>query len=249
MRLVGLGLALALAAAPAATQPPGATQPLAAGEVLLELGAIGTATAPADLATLDIAFGGTGATEAAARANVDARFGRIVAAARRAGVPAAAITRRDAPPLLIAAVAQMPQPQPPGEQAMRAEPYQTYGYASVRITDMARVESIRAALAAVENEYGNAAPTYSLTDSRAARQTARTQALAAVRADAEAYAGALGMRVARIVRVSERTGVGMLPYLLGDPTIPRRLFGPAENQNPNVTVLVVVGVDFALAPR
>ena len=246
MRLVVFGLALALAAAPATAQPPGATQPLAAGEVLLELGAIGTATAPADLATLNIAFGGTGATEAAARADLDARFGRIVAAARRAGAPAAGITRREPPPLLIAAVAP---PPPPGEREMRAGPYQTYGYASVRITDMARVESIRAALAAVETEHGDAAPVYSLTDSRAARQTARAQALAAVRADAEAYAASLGMRVARIVRVSERTGVGMLPYLLGDPTIPRRLFSPGENHDPNVTILVLVGVDFALAPR
>lgn len=253
MRLVALGLALALVAVPAAAQ---AQAPLAPGEVLLELGSIGTATVPADLATLTAHVGGRGDTEAAARAEVDARYRRVIAAARQAGVPAAAITEgprsqiadvrtfdaMEMPPPSGGAAAPPPPPPPPSHFASRS--------AVVRVTDLARVDAIGAALAAAaETEPGNAMPVYSLTDSRAARQAARTQALAAVRADAEAYAASLGMRVARIVRVSERTGVGLLPHLLGDPTLPRRLFGPGENRNPNVTVVVVVGVDFALAPR
>jgi uncharacterized protein YggE len=250
MRLVALGLALALGAAPASLP---AQAPLAPGEVLLELGSIGAATVPADLATLNVSFGGTGATEAAARAAFDARYERIIAAARRAGVPAAAITRRDAVPIQAAIRAiDVAQESPPGGPATpAAEPYYTYGFVSVRTADMARVDSIRAALvAAAGTEPGDTAPRYSLTESRAARQAARAQALTAVRVDAEAYAASLGMRVARIVRVSERTGVGLLPQLvLGEGEMMRQVFGPGQGREPDITVFVVVGVDFALVPR
>lgn len=263
MRLVGLGLALALAAVPAALQ---AQTPLAPGEVLLELGSIGTASVPADLATIRLAINGSGDTEAAARADLETRYRRIATVARQAGVPAAAISRVEPSQSEDLRILDVPEaPPPPSEDGPvgaivtppppltplrpRASSHYLSSIVTVRVTDVARVSAIRSALDAAAETQFNGMPAFSLTDSRAARQAARAQALAAVRADAEAYATSLGMRVARIVRVSERTGVGMLPYLLGDPTIPRRLFGPAENLNPNVTVLVVVGVDFALAPR
>jgi uncharacterized protein YggE len=270
MRLVIIGLSLALAAAPAAAQ---AQAPLAPGEVLLELGSIGTATVPADLATIRLAISGHGETEAAARADLESRYRRIAAAARQAGVPAAAIVRgelnqiedmrtidvRETPP---PPAEETPPPGmvrpdavitalPPSTPIQPPTPSHYAGSAvMVRITDVALVPALRRAFAAAaDSEFGNGVPVYSLTDSRAARQTARAQALAAVRADAETYAASLGMRVVRIVRVSERTGVGLLPYLLGDPNLPRRLFGPGENRDPDVTVLAVIGVDFALAPR
>jgi hypothetical protein len=166
MRLVMFGLALALAAVPAALP---AQAPLAPGEVLLELGSIGSATGPADLAMLTVHIGGRGNTEAAARAERDARYQRVVAAARQAGVPAAAIT--DGPhsrieDLRTFDVMEMPLPDgapaappPPSHFASRS--------AIVRVTDMARVETLRAALiAAAETEPSNAMPVYSLTDSR-----------------------------------------------------------------------------------
>lgn len=267
MRLVAFGLALALAAIPAAAR---AQAPLAPGEVLLELGSIGARTVPADLATMNVGVGGSGETEAAARADLDARYRRVIAAARQAGVPAAAISEGE--PSHIADLRTfdvMEEPPPPMEEppsppgsapvdaraAAPSRPRPPTHYASrsaiVRVTDMARVGAIRAALAAAaESEPGSAMAVYSLTDSRAARQAARAQALAAIRADAEAYAASLGMRVARIVRVTERTGVGLLPQLaLGEAATMRQFFGPGQGREPNITVFAVVGVDFALAPR
>lgn len=265
MRLVELGLALALAAVPAAAR---AQAPLAPGEVLLELGSIGTATVPADLATIRLPISGHGDTEAAARADLETRYRRIATAARQAGVPAAAITRGEpsqGEDLRILDVSEAPPP--PAEEAPadavatpppltplrpRARSHYLSSTVIVRVTDIARVPAIRRALdAAADTEFGNARPVYSLTDSRAARQAARAQALAAVRADAEAYAASLGMRVGRIVRVSERTGVDMLPLLLGESSLVRQAFGPrpGESRGPDVSVFVVVGVDFALAPR
>jgi uncharacterized protein YggE len=258
LRLVALGLALALAAAPAAAEP------LAPGEVLLELGAIGTATVPADLATIRLTISGSGETEAAARADLETRYRRVAAAARQAGVPAAAITRAEPsqiedlrtfdvteePPLPDGAPVEAgatPPTRPPGVPT-----HFSNSAVIVRVTDLALVPAIRRALdAAADTEFSNPTPVYSLIDSRAARQTARAQALAAVRADAEAYAASLGMRVARIVRVSERTGVGMLPLLLGESSLVRQAFGPrpGESGGRDVSVFVVVGVDFALAPR
>lgn len=278
MRLVILGLSLALATGPAASQAPVALQPLAAGEVLLELGTIGVATVPADLATITVAISGTGETEAAARADLEAKYRRVVAAARQAGVPAAAITQSEPASIMDMRTFDVREepPPPPDDEAVNAaapmpplsddmavnaatpmppplvRPHYTSRSVIVRVTDMARVDTLRTALAAAaDSETGNASVVYSLTDSRAARQAARAQALAAVRADADAYATSLSMRVARIVRVSERTGVGLLPLLLGESSLVRQAFGPrpGESRGRDVSVFVVVGVDFALAPR
>ncbi len=261
MRLVAAALALAVGAAlppPAAAQV--STAPLALGEVLLETGAVGTSTVPADLATINVAFSGSGQTDAAARADLDARYQRIVAAARGAGIAASAISR-NAPDgvadLRTFDVMEEPPPLPEGGAATAGvpvprpvPPHYFSGMAVVRVTDMTRMTALRGALdTAADSEPGNARTVYSLTDSRAARQAARAQALAMARADAESHAASLGMRVARIVRVSERTGFGMLPQLLGDSRLQRGPFGPGENHDPEITVFAVVGVDFALAPR
>ena len=80
----------------AARASPVSTQPLAAHEVLLEVSASGTATSPAELATLTGMLSTRGATEAEARRAREAEVRRIIAAARRAGVAASDVTIGDA---------------------------------------------------------------------------------------------------------------------------------------------------------
>jgi uncharacterized protein YggE len=256
VRLVAAAVALALGAAlplPAAAQVN--TPPLAPGEVLLETGAVGSATVPADLATIHLAFSGTGETNAAAQADLDARYQRIVAAARQSGIPVEAITRTAPDGVMDIRtfdVVEEPPPLPEGGAPVPPPVPRRYlsGMAVVRVTNMARIAMLPSALeAAAETEPGSARPVYSLSDNRAARQVARTQALATVRADAESHAASLGIRVARIVRVTERTGLGLLPQLLSDSPALRRVFSPGPNHDPDITVFVMVGVDFALAPR
>jgi uncharacterized protein len=78
---------------------------------------------------------------------------------------------------------------------------------SVRFRDAANAGRILDALvAAGANEISG--PTFEIADAEAARDEARTRALATARARAELYARPLGMRVARILRISE-AGNGM----------------------------------------
>jgi hypothetical protein len=102
MRLVIVGLALGLAV-PAvagvpglsmvAAQSPVSTQPLAPGEVLLEVDALGTVTTRADTATLLVRVEASAATETEARRATESAADRIVAAASSAGVAASDISR------------------------------------------------------------------------------------------------------------------------------------------------------------
>ena len=253
VRLAGLGLSLALAAAlpagPAAAEAPVSAQPLAPGEVLLELGAIGTVTTPADLATIMVRVEAEGESDVAAGAALRTRAQRVVDAARRAGVPAAAIAEGEvnaAPSDQAFDLADMSPPALPGATPAPGRTASTV--IAVRVTDMGRLQAVRAALA----EAGGAdlpSASYALVDNGAARSAARAQALATVRADAEAYATALNMRVARIVRVTERTGVDMLGAMYSGGPTTRRLLGPEHDHGPDIPTVVMVGVDFALAPR
>ena len=92
-------------------------------------------------------------------------------------------------------------------------------------------------------------PVYALSDAGPARREARARALATLRADAEAYATAVNMRVVRIVRITERTGMDLMGLALGDSDLMRRAVGGRITSDPNVETLVILGADFALAPR
>jgi uncharacterized protein len=93
-------------------------------------------------------------------------------------------------------------------------------------------------------------PTYELVDDSAARRSARAQAIAAARADAEAYAESLGMRVLRVVRVTERVGLDFMSLFVGQPNLTRRIQeGMTGRTSPEIATQVIVGVDFALAPQ
>ncbi len=81
-------LTLAAPAGTARAQSPVATQPLADGEVLLEVDAVGSATTRADLATFHLVLSCFGATEAEARRESEQQIERVRAAARSVGVAA-----------------------------------------------------------------------------------------------------------------------------------------------------------------
>src|SRR5688500_17389733 len=83
---IGIGLALLLAVAPAASaQGPVATVPLAVGEMLLELNSMGSATVRADSAELSIQISLQGTDEADLRRKYDRVAARLRTAARDAG--------------------------------------------------------------------------------------------------------------------------------------------------------------------
>jgi uncharacterized protein YggE len=264
LRLVALGLALALAGtlpAASAAQAPVTTQPLAAGEVLLEVNALGVVTTHADRATLTFGITGSGATEAAARAAAERKIGDVRAMLRRQGVADADIrigavniggTTVEEQLAAAATMAAMNDVAAEVNNTMESgppeDPVSATAMAEVVVRNVDRAAAIQSELA--QNGMF-ALPTYTLTDDSAPRREARAQALRRAQTDAQSYAAPLHMRVLRVVRITERVGVDMLGMLASEGQTMTRLFQPPSlrTHGPDVQTMVVVGVDFALAAQ
>ncbi|MDQ4087070.1 MAG: SIMPL domain-containing protein [Pseudomonadota bacterium] len=267
MRWLVSGLGLVFAVVPAAggvpmpasaTASPVSTQPLAANEVLLELNGFGLTHSDADRALLALQVTGEGPTDAQARAAHEGRMRRLVAAARSAGIAAADIE---------AAPAESGRPVAPDLEMLRRleraadeaseggrDPVSNAAEVGVSselridVRDLRRLEPLQRVL-----EQAGAGqmppPVYSLSDDRSARRAARNQAMATVRADAEAYAASLGMRVVRIVRVTERVGMDFMSLMLSETAQLQNMFERRDRRSRRVATYAMVGVDFALAPQ
>lgn len=261
MRLAGLALSLVLAGAlPAATaaaqSSPVTTHPLAAGEVLLELNATGSVTTRADVARMTVMVNTSGATEAQARAAAEALVRRVTAAARSHGSTAGEIESR---PITVSTMTvdttMEPAPAAPVDgaavpEAVEPSPAPTStAYTSIQITARGdRAAALFGELGAIEN-VSVAQPVYSLASNQVARRAARERALATARADAEAYAASLNLRVGRVVRITERIGLDLIGVVFNDMALVTRAFGSVMNQQAEIETIVIVGVDFALVPR
>jgi uncharacterized protein len=256
MRMMMTGLALALAAPALAGDvvvQAVTTQPLAANEVLLEINATGSVTSPADLVTLQVMVSASGETEQQARSAAEAQIARIVAAARAAGIAPADIetgeigTNGDMMMMNAMTMDTNMAGDPAdmsNDMSMMAPISNASATVELRLRNVARLDGLSRAL----SEAGAyAMPVYSLADASGPRREARTRALAAARADAEAYAAALGLRVVRIVRVTERGGVDFFSMMMNEGAM-RRSLGGMQNE-PDIETTMSLGVDFALAPR
>lgn len=255
MRLAKLILAAAAAAVPGAPAAAAAqasllaTPPMAAGEVLLEVDAVGTSVAAADRARLQLSFTSRAPTSQASRAAVEALVRQATDAARGAGVvpadilpprasgPAIGFVGNEAPEAyeLLAQAAQI------GERVHVAT-----RRLDILVSNPARAQQVRDALerAGVENVSG---PLYELSDERAARRDARARAIADARSRAEDFAAATGLRVSRIVRISER-----LPSDFGGWAVLAAMVEQSphsRSETTSVQTQVHVSVDFALAPQ
>lgn len=262
MRLVITGLALALAvpllAGDAGAQPV-TTAPLAANEVLLEVNATGSVTARADMATLSVAIRVQASTAEEARRDAEAQVRRITEAARRAGIAAADIEAGEIQTYsdemygntmtMDTNMAMMEANAAMAAEEMVDAAYTPMvaatGQMTVKVRNIARLEAVQAAIAEAG---GYASATYTLSDTAGPRREARVQAIAAARADAEAYAAALGLRVLRIVRVTERSGMDFFSMMMNENAMRARM-GMGEQTEPRIETMMSLGVDFALAPR
>ena len=250
MRLVTAFAALLATGVPAAAQPV-STAPLAPGEILLEVNATGIARTRASQATISATIRSSAASQDEAEALNRDKAARISAAAHAAGVAAADIVVNSPPTVFVPVPTPppvvTPTPRPP---AGNREEGRRTAHATVAVTvrDLARLDALRRALldAGASNVSATA---FTLPDDRDARRAARVDAVAAARVDAEAYAQSLGLRVLRIVRVTERLGLDLLGELaVAGPTGARRP-RPAGSPDGTIETQIVVGVDFALGPR
>ncbi|PZO47233.1 MAG: hypothetical protein DCF16_17970 [Alphaproteobacteria bacterium] len=201
MRLIKVAAAFAVMAtfaAPqiAAAQEPQVSVPAVQG-TLLTVSADGSSEGVPDMATVSLGVTTEGQTAAAALAENARRTTALIQALRRAGV-----AERD---IQTANVSVYPQ-QVYGEgQAPRITGYQANNTVNAkvrRIDTTGRV--IDAAVAAGGNTVNGVS--FSYQDADAQMNAARRDAITQARARAELYANALGMRVHRVVAVSEGGG-------------------------------------------
>lgn len=172
---------------------------LAPGETLLEVQSQGEVIVRPDAAYVSVGAVSTGVTAREATAANARDMTRIVAAIRAAGIDERHIRT------------QQINVQPrfarnsPGDYDGQAQitGYVARNSVSVTVVKLALAPAvIDAAFAAGANSVSG--PNLALLDDRAALVAARRDAVASARAEADTYAESLGMRVARVLRVSER---------------------------------------------
>lgn len=250
------------AQAPALAADTLATAPqLAPGEVLLQVNGLGNVRSPATLATVTGTADARGATEAEARQALQAKVREMTAAARAAGAGADDIRVGDETVSRIDEgiyAAEMPvdTAAPGAGQAPRERtPFFAQRTVTVRLRDAARARALNARFGGYRSTPGYyfaaGGPVYELVDESGPRRAARAQAIANARADAESYAAALGMRIVRVLQVTERGGLDFLSMTVSESNAlirAMRSFSSAQAEG-QVETYAVVGVDFVLGPR
>lgn len=252
MRLVtvtaALAFGLALCAVPAAAQAPVSVAPLTGAEVLLEIDAVGTTTSAADVATVTIPVAVSRPTAAEARKAAAAQAERIAAALRAAGVASADIRvfepgRRGFGFEGNESAAAMGEV---AEALADVQPKSASRTIEVRLRDPASFDRVRDA-AEVAGAANVSGPVFSLADEGPARAAAKADAIARARDHAAAYARTLGLRVGRILRISERGSPNLFSLQQMQGWM-QAMIGKSGPDDGRLETTVNVSVDFALVP-
>lgn len=197
LALVLTGSALAIATLPAAAQEMRPVM-LPVDGTVLDVVAEGTSSRVPDVALIQAGVVSQAATASAAMAQNAGQMTRVLAALRKAG-----IAERD---LQTANVSLSPQYRYEQNQSPVLTGYQASNQVSVRFRDIAKSGAILDALVR-EGANNISGPNLTIDKPEAALDEARTAAVATARARAELYAKAAGLRVDRILSISESGAV------------------------------------------
>ncbi len=244
MRLVArAAIAAALAASiphAASAQSDPVLQPrLQPGEALLRVDAQGSHVSTPDVMRLDVGAVTIGRTAREATNANNAVAERLLAAVRALGVE-----RRDVQTSSLSVEPQMDSDKADREgRAPRITGYVAKNMLELRIRDLARApELIDALFEAGANSVDG--PTFTLSDPRPAQREARRKAVAAAREQAETYADALGMRIVRVLQLSEGSDMS----LMGSNSLNAGIIAPSVESGVLQT-RITVNVDYAMVPR
>lgn len=231
-------------------------QPAQQREVALELISNGNITVPASRFTTTIDINTTGDSQAKADANRDATRADVIETLGKLGIPASAVTLppksfETSPfPTTTNVVAMADDTDTEAEKPSFTA---TMGLV-LNLTSADQVIAAREALGKMDG-VSIGSTTSDVADREGLYRQAKTKALANARADADAYAGAMGMHVVRVSRISE-SGNGMFPpgfqsffqRMLtggGGPAMLKSMF---ENTPGTVRIDAALSVEFVLAP-
>lgn len=188
-------LAATALAAPASSQSTVGAVPIVQDGTTLDINAEGRTTRVPDLAVIRSGVVSQAATAAAALADNSARMARVLAALRRAGI--------DARDVQTSNVGLSPQYRYAENKPPVITGYQATNSVQVRFRDVAKAGPILDALVA-EGANQIDGPNLMLDKPQEALDEARADAVKRARDRAELYARAAGMRVARIVSITEQ---------------------------------------------
>lgn len=193
--LAALGLGAAAIPAAAAAQQAAITQTIAGTR--LDINAVGEVTRIPDIAVINAGVMTRAATARSAMQQAAAKMARVRAALTRAGV-----ADRD---IQTSNISLNPDYVYESNRAPRLVAYNASNQLNVRFRDVGSAGEILDALVA-EGANSINGPTLTIDKPELALDEARARAVAAGRARAELYARAMGLRVARVVAVSESGG-------------------------------------------
>jgi uncharacterized protein YggE len=199
--IAALALGAATLPAPAAAQPAASITQSIAG-TRLDVNATGEVTRVPDVAVITAGVVIRAATAGSALQQAATRMERVRAALKRAG-----IADRD---IQTSNVSLEPQYRYENNQPPQLMGYNASNQVSVRFRDIANAGKILDALVAEGANTING-PNLTVDHPEAALDEARAKAIAAGRARADLYARSLGMRVVRVVSVSESGGYAVPP--------------------------------------
>jgi len=198
--LAALMLGAASLSMPAAAQQASITQTIAGTR--LDVTATGEVTRVPDVAIITAGVVSRSATATAALQDAANRMAKVLAALKRAGV-----ADRD---LQTSNVSLNPEYRYPQNESPQLTGYTATNQLTVRFRDIAASGKILDALVSQGANQING-PNLTIDKPEAALDEARANAVAIGRARAEAYARSLGLRVVRIVAVSESGGYAVPP--------------------------------------
>ncbi|MEG3155343.1 SIMPL domain-containing protein [Sphingomonas sp. RB1R13] len=199
-------MSLLVPAAAAAQVTTNLTQPISGTR--LDISATGEVTRVPDIATISAGVTTQATTAVDAIGQNAARMERVRAALKRAG-----IADRD---IQTASINLSPQYKYGDNQPPLLTGYQASNQLSVRFRDIRASGKILDALVA-EGSNQISGPNLSIEHPETALDEARGKAVASARARADLYARALGMRVVRVISVSESGGYSPpqpMPYMV-----------------------------------
>ena len=240
--LAPLALALSL---PGVAMAHDTQSAIAATSTLLTVSAEGKSTRTPDLAVFSAGVTTEGKTAGEAMSANAAAMTRVIAALKKAGVADKDIQTSS---INLNPVYGQPMMGPNGQMVNepRIVGYQAVNMVTVRARDIKNFGKVLDALVASgANQISG--PSFQMSDPSAAQDEARVSAMKAARARADLYARAAGLRVVRIVSISEGGGYSQPQpvYAMAKMSADRE---STPVQSGEVEAQVSVTVQFELAP-
>jgi uncharacterized protein len=248
MKRFALPLLLAASLVPAAAsaqQMNGPAPAMAPGNTLLTVSAEGRATRAPDLAVFNAGVASTGKTAGEALSANAADMNRVIAALKRAGVADRDIQTSN---LSLNPVYAEQRRLPDGrvdQSPPKITGYQVSNTVTVRQRNLAEFGKVIDTLVSAGANQVNG-PSFEIDNSDAATDEARIDAVGNARARAELYARAAGLKLVRVLTISESGGFSPprpMYRMAADAVAAPTPVAPGE-----VALNVTVSVQFELAP-